>query len=86
VRRTIAAVDTAGLLAERDAATCQLALELVAAVDAGIARGRGSAAAMAARELRETLMMLPQPESDADAERWQQLVDQLVNAGDGATQ
>lgn len=61
-RRTIAAVDAAGLLTERDALTCALILDLSAAVAAGQRSGKASAAAMAAAQLLAAIDRLPVPE------------------------
>jgi hypothetical protein len=80
VRRTIAAIDAAGLLTERDAATCQLAIELARVVQLGVASRRSTGAAMAARELRDTLLMLPQPEQTPAGQEWDALVRKLVEA------
>lgn len=65
-RRTIAAVDAAGLLTERDALTCALILDLAATVDAGKRGGRASAAAMAAAQLLAAMDRLPTPPGGGD--------------------
>lgn len=73
VQRTIAALDTKGLLEPEHEAICQLALELADAVTAGRASRRASATAMAAGQLLDALQALPQPAAvDAGAafEKW----------------
>lgn len=84
VRRTIAAIDAAGQLSERDAATCQLAIELSRVVQLGITSRRSTGAAMAARELRDTLLMLPQPEASPGGTEWDDLARRLAEADDHA--
>lgn len=83
VRRTLDAINTAGLITARDAGMMQLCLELSRAVTAGVRSGRASAVAMAARELRETLLALPQPEAAPAGDEWRDLVQRMVDAGDG---
>ena len=82
VRRTLAAIRNAGLLNERDAGLAQLCLELARAVTAGVRSGRASAVAMAARELRETLLALPQPEGTPAGDEWEKLTQKLIEADD----
>lgn len=68
VAQTIQALQEAQLLEPRHVGLAQLALELADAVAAGARSGRASAAAMAAGQLRETLLALPQPqEAEAGA-------------------
>lgn len=84
VRRTLRALRDQDLLEPRHAGTMELALVLARAVDAGVRSRRASAAAMAARELRETLAMLPEPEA-TPSDAWDQLVEELLDAsGKGA--
>lgn len=86
VRRTIRAVEDEGLLRERDAAACALALELATAVDAGVARRSSSGVALAARELRETIDSLPKPpEGDPERDAFLTLMRDIAEAGDGRT-
>ena len=66
VAETLRALHESRLLEPRHAGLAQLALELADAVSAGARNGRASATAMAAGQLRDTLLALPQPE-DADA-------------------
>ena len=80
---TIEALEADGLLEKRHAAICQLALELADAVTAGRRGGRASAAAMAAGQLRETLLALPAPVAGDVAQRFAEFVDKLV-AGEGS--
>lgn len=68
VAETIQALHEASLLEPRHVGLAQLALTLADAVEAGARSGRASAAAMAAGQLRETLLALPQPqEAEAGA-------------------
>ena len=84
-RRTIAAVDEAGLLTERDALTCALILDLSAAVAAGKAFGRASAAAMAAAQLLAAIDRLPQPpEGGDDVDPYARLAQDLRDAAQRA--
>jgi hypothetical protein len=79
VRSTIAAVDAAGLLRPRDAATCELALTLARTVAIGVASRRSTGAAMAARELRETLELLPaDPDGPSDGGEWERLAAEMA--------
>ena len=75
---TITALDEAGLLEPRHTALAQLALELADSVTAG--KGRASAAAMAAAQLRETLLALPEPSAAGVQEKFDQLLEQLTGA------
>ncbi|MCC2034215.1 hypothetical protein [Microbacterium allomyrinae] len=78
---TIAALEKEGLLEPRHVAMCQLALEMADSVAAGRRSGRASAAAMAAAQLRETLMALPAPVAGDVKARFEDFVDKLVAAG-----
>ncbi|WP_201518884.1 hypothetical protein [Gulosibacter hominis] len=75
--KTIQALEADGLIDDRHAALCELARVMAAATEAGQLSGRASAAAMAARELRECLEALPKPESISEAEAFAALVEQL---------
>jgi hypothetical protein len=66
-RQTIRALEAADKLAPAHAVLTQLLLELAAAIDGGAQRGRASAVAMAARELRDTLLMIDPPPEDGPA-------------------
>ena len=85
-RRTIAAVDAAGLLTERDALTCALILDLAEAVAAGKRGGRASAAAMAAAQLLAAIDRLPQPPEggDEDDDPYSRLARELRDAAHAA--
>lgn len=74
---TLNALESAGMLGPRSALLVQLTLSLSAAIDAGTRSGRASAVAMAAAQLRETLVMLDPPPEDgeAGAEAQRQLVE-----------
>lgn len=85
VRSTFAALDEAGLLEPRHAALMQLCLELADSVAAAKVSRRATAVALAARELRETLALLPVPEV-VENDGWADLESALRRAasGDGA--
>jgi len=74
---TLEELKAAGLLERRHAALAQLALELADAVSRGVSSGRASAAAMAAANLRETLLALPAPMEAGVAEKFERLVASL---------
>jgi len=78
VIETIRALERERLLEDRHAGLCQLALELADAVTAGRRSGRASAAAMAAAQLRETLLALPAPVAGDVSQRFQEFVDKLI--------
>lgn len=63
-KRTLAALENVEVIVERHAVLVQLVLSLSAAIDAGARSGRASAVAMAARELRETILVLDPPPED----------------------
>lgn len=56
-----------GVLERRHAVLVQLVLSLAHAIDKGTAAGRASAVAMAAAQLRETVLTLDPPPEDGDA-------------------
>ena len=66
-RQTIDALADAGKLEPRHAVLTQLMLSLCEAIDAGRRSGRASAVAMAARELRDTMLTLDPPPEEGDA-------------------
>lgn len=74
---TLEALTVQGLLEPRHAAMCQLALELADSVTAGRRSGRASAAAMAAAQLRETLLALPSPAAAELSDRFDAFVASL---------
>lgn len=63
-KRTLHRLESMGNLTERHAVQVQLVLSLAAAIDAGSRSGRASAVAMAAKELRETMLVLDPPPTD----------------------
>jgi hypothetical protein len=77
---TIQALHDDKLLQPRHAGLAQLALELADAVAHGNSRGRASAAAMAAAQLRETLMALPAPADKDIMDRFDAFVDSLKDS------
>lgn len=79
---TIEALEKDRLLEPRHAGLCQLALELADAVTAGRRSGRASAAAMAAGQLRDTLLALPAPVAGDVAQRFGEFVEKLLS-GEG---
>lgn len=87
VRRTIASLDAQGVLGERHAASCALALALAGTMDNPRAMTRASAQAMAARELREVLAgLLDLAEGSDDADPWKELAEAFAAMdGQGAT-
>lgn len=64
---TIAQLHQLGTLEPKHALLAQLVLELAEAIDRGRRSGRASAVAMAARELRDTLLMIDPPPEDGAA-------------------
>lgn len=60
-RTTLLALQRDGVLEDRHAVLVALVLELAQAVAAGSRSGRASAAAMAAAQLRETMLVLDPP-------------------------
>jgi hypothetical protein len=66
-RQTIDALATAGKLLPHHAVLTQLLMALAEAIDGGRRSGRASAVAMAARELRDTLLMIDPPPEDGKA-------------------
>lgn len=66
-RQTIDALAAAGKLEPQHAVLTQLLLALAEAIDGGRRNGRASAVAMAARELRDTLLMIDPPPEDGEA-------------------
>lgn len=80
VRRTLIALADQELLEPRHAGLMQLCISMAQAVDAGVRSRRASAAAMAAAQLREALVLLPEPMA-APSSEWDQLVERLEKAG-----
>lgn len=81
VQQTLEALAADGLLQPRHTALAQLALELADAVSAGARSGRASAAAMAAGQLRDTLLALPAPTEAGAGEQFTSFVEMLANRG-----
>ena len=77
VQVTLAELHELQLLKPRHTAIAQLALELADAVDSGVRHGRASAAAMAAGQLRDTLLALPEPEEAKGDGTFEQLLEEL---------
>src|SRR4051794_9635734 len=73
VEATLSELQAMGLLSRQHYGLAILTLDLADAVDAGKRSGRASAAAMAAGELRETLLSLPQPQVAGEAEQYAEL-------------
>lgn len=81
VDRTLAALNEAGLLSERHAGICELCRVMAKTVSIGVASRRSSGAALAAKELREALAMLPEPPAgDAAGDEWDALSRRLADA------
>jgi hypothetical protein len=76
---TIKALDSAGLLTDRHAVTCQLIIELSRAVGRGLAYGKVSVAtATLAKQLLDAIDSLPVPGAgDSDAAAFAELARQL---------
>lgn len=66
-KRTLRALETSGRVEDRHAVLVTMVVELAAAIHAGTRSGRASAVAMAAAQLRETMLVLDPPPEDGDA-------------------
>jgi hypothetical protein len=66
-KATLATLRDHDRLPPERAALAQLCLSLAAAIDGGARNGRASAVAMAAAQLRETMLVLDPPPEDSDA-------------------
>lgn len=64
---SLAQLDAAERLPPERAVLAQLVLSLASAIDGGARSGRASAVAMAAAQLRDTMLVLDPPPEDADA-------------------
>jgi hypothetical protein len=83
VRRSLAALDAAGLLTEVHAMPMQLVLDLARAVGLGTRSGRASAAALAAAQLREAWALLPALDATGSGgDEWDALAVQLRREAD----
>lgn len=83
VRRSLAALDAAGLLQETHAMAMQLVLDLARAVGIGTRNGRASAAAMAAAQLREAWSLLPELDmASGQMDEWEKLAKDLRRAAE----
>ncbi len=79
--RSLAALEQLDMITERHAVHVQLVLSLARAIDGGAASGRASAVAMAAQQLRETMLVLdPPPDDGAEGGEARQLFDKFVAA------
>jgi hypothetical protein len=76
-RRSLAALEDAGLLSERHAVTMQLVLDLSRSVGRASNKGQAAAAAMAAAQLREAWALLPQPDGAEQGDEWDELARDL---------
>lgn len=84
---TLNALRDANMLDDRKALLANLVLELAAVIDRGTRAGRASAVAMAAAQLRETMLVLDPPPEDTDASaQAQQLLREFMARLDQATQ
>lgn len=82
IQQLVAMAQTGDIELTRDAGLVMLATELAKAVHAGTRSGRASAVAMAARELRETLMALRPEDGPAGGdEEWKAFQELLRKAG-----
>lgn len=79
VRATFGALYEQQLLKPEHAGLMELALQLAQAVEAASAARRGTAVAMAARELREVLDALPKPAEGGDDD-WQKFAAEFASA------
>lgn len=81
-RATIVALNDAGLLNATHAMTCQLMIELARSVEAGRLAKRASAVAMAAAQLRDCFLSLPEPERGPgdDSDPFTRLANELREA------
>lgn len=78
VRRSLAALDKAGLLQETHALPMQLVMDLARAVGLSTRAGRASAAAMAAAQLREAWLLLPELDMNTGkVDEWDKLAADL---------
>ncbi len=81
VDRTLTALAASGLLEERHAGICELCRVMAQTVSIGVASRRSSGAALAAKELREALAMLPAPpEGNGAMDEWEALARKLSEA------
>lgn len=81
VDRTLAALHASGLITERHAGIAELCRVMAKTVSIGVASRRSSGAALAAKELREALAMLPEPAAaDGAMDEWEALARKLSEA------
>lgn len=84
-RRTIVALQVAGLVGEREAMVCQLMLDLAVVVDAGRRQGKAAAAAMAATQLLAAYQLLiPEAVEGGGDDAFDELARDLRAAGAAA--
>ena len=84
---TLAELQRTGAVELRHAVQVQLVLQLAQSIDAGTRSGRASAVAMAAAQLRETMLVLDPPDDMANATMRQRLdafmdsIERAANSG-----
>lgn len=84
VDRTLRELYTSGLITERHAGIAELCRVMARTVSIGVQSRRSSGAALAAKELREALAMLPTPpEGTGAVDEWEALARKLHEASDG---
>lgn len=86
-KHTLATLRAADRLPPERSALAQLCLSLAQAIDGGARSGRASAVAMAAAQLRDTMLVLDPPPEDGDAQadaarRLEAFMDKLTEAAD----
>lgn len=87
VRRSLKALDQAGVLTETHALPMQLVLDLARAVGMATRAGRASAAAMAAAQLREAWQLLPVVDMQSGvSDQWDQLAQDLRREAQAETE
>lgn len=82
MRRSIAALSSAGVLDESHALPLELCLALARAVGRATDKGQAAAAAMAAAQLREAWQLLPEPGGAGGTDAWDQLARELRQASE----
>lgn len=81
-RRSLDALDKAGLLNETHALPMALVLDLARAVAMGTSTGKASAAALAAAQLREAFLLLPVLDDAPAQDEWDQLAIRMRQEAD----
>lgn len=80
VERQLAWLEGRNLLDDSNAIVVALVKELADVIGKSAGRGRGSSVALASKELREALAMLPQPAGDEDP--WEKMQRELQEESD----